>query len=115
MNVPSFQITGQKAGKSTITVTFPSGVSKSLTITVKGKDVEVSLLGDANVDDKVTIADAVAILQAIANQDKYALKPQGKANADCYDPGDGVTANDAYTIQKLDAGAIAKLPEYSKK
>ena len=115
LNVPNFQITGQKAGKSTITVTFPSGASKSLTITVKGKDVEVSLLGDANVDDKVTIADAVAILQAIANQDKYALKPQGKANADCYDPGDGVTANDAYTIQKLDAGAIAKLPEYPKK
>ncbi len=75
----------------------------------------VSLIGDANVDGKVSVADAVAILQAVANKDKYSLKPQGAINADCYDPGDGVTANDALAIQKLDAGSIDKLPEYSKK
>ena len=73
-----------------------------------------SLIGDANVDKKVTVADAVAILQSIANKDKYALSAQGTVNADCYDPGDGITGKDALAVQKLDAKAIDKLPEYSK-
>lgn len=73
------------------------------------------LYGDANLDEKVTVADAVAILQFIANKDKYALKPQGKVNADCFDVGDGVTANDALAIQKLDAGNIKSLPDSSAK
>ena len=72
---------------------------------------KVTLLGDANCDNKVTVADAVAILQSIANKDRYALTEQGNANADCYDPGSGVTAKDAYTIQKLDAKVISSLPE----
>ena len=62
--------------------------------------------GDANLDGNVTIADAVAILQSIANRDKYELKPQGKINADV-DGQQGVTANDALTIQKVDAGVIS--------
>ena len=76
---------------------------------------ESTVLGDVNNDGKVTVADAVAVLQYVANKDKFQLKPQGAINADCYDPGDGVTANDALAIQKLDAGSIDKLPEYSKK
>ncbi len=68
--------------------------------------------GDANLDEKVTVADAVAILQSIANKDKYALKPEGALNADVYMNGDGVTAMDAYAIQLVDAGKIkaADLP-----
>ncbi len=68
-----------------------------------------NLLGDANLDGKVTVADAVAILQSIGNRDKYELKPQGKINADV-DGVEGVTANDALTIQKLDAKVIDKFP-----
>lgn len=75
---------------------------------------DVTLLGDANLDEKVTVADAVAILQSIALKDKYALKPQGAANADCCDPGDGITAKDALAIQKLDAHEIDALPETTK-
>jgi mannan endo-1,4-beta-mannosidase len=85
------------------------------TTTTSAETVKVTLLGDANLDGKVSVADAVAILQSIANKDKFQLKPEGAANADCYDVGDGVTANDALAIQKLDAGAIEALPEYSKK
>ena len=66
----------------------------------------VGTAGDANLDGNVTVADAVAILQAIANRDKYELKPQGKINADV-DGQDGVTGNDALMIQKVDAGALA--------
>ena len=70
--------------------------------------------GDANLDGNVTVADAVAILQYIGNKDKYALDEEAKANADCYDPGDGITGKDALAIQKLDAKLIKSLPELSK-
>ena len=62
------------------------------------------LWGDANVDNKVPISDAVAILQSIANKNKYALKPQGEINGDVYDNGSGITGSDASVIQMLDAG-----------
>lgn len=66
------------------------------------------LKGDANVDGRVTVADAVAILQSIGNKDKYELKPQGKINGDV-DGVPGITAADALRIQMLDAGVIKEL------
>ena len=76
---------------------------------------KATLIGDANLDKKVTVADAVAILQSIANKDKFALDKEAAANADCFDPGDGITAKDALAIQQLDAKAIDSLPAYSTK
>ena len=75
---------------------------------------KAKLIGDANLDDNVTVADAVAILQFIGNKDKYKLSDEAKANADCCDPGDGITGRDALAIQKLDAKLITELPELSK-
>ena len=64
---------------------------------------EISYLnGDANRDKITTIADAAAIMQAIANPDKYALSAQGEFNADS--KGDGLTVDDAVAIQKRLAG-----------
>ena len=76
-----------------------------------------NLCGDANSDGRITIADATAILQYIANKDKYDLTPLGKANADIVDKGDGVTSKDALAIQMLDAKAISAsdLPITSEK
>ena len=59
--------------------------------------------GDANLDGDVTLADALAILQYVANATKYPLDEQALANADC-DGNAGVTANDALFIQRVDAG-----------
>ena len=76
-----------------------------------GDDVQTTtasgkyLKGDANVDGKVNVADAVAILQYIANQTKYPLDEQGKINGDC-DGAEGITGGDATTIQKIDAGIL---------
>lgn len=81
---------------------------------IESGTAEVTLLGDANCDKRVTVADAVAILQSLGNKDKYKLSPEGAANADCCDPGDGVTAKDALAIQKLDAGVIKSLPEITE-
>lgn len=73
--------------------------------------IEEGLIGDANCDGKVTIADSTAILQHLGNTDKYGLTPEGLVNADVYNRGDGITGNDAISIQKLDAKVIDSLPE----
>lgn len=74
----------------------------------------VTLLGDANVDGAVTIADSTAILQHLGNKDKYALSEQGEINADCCDVGGGITPADALAIQRLDAKQILNLPDKSQ-
>ena len=61
------------------------------------------MYGDANLDKKVSISDAVAILQYIANGSKYPLEEQALINADV-DTNLGVTGNDAAVIQQVDAG-----------
>lgn len=70
-----------------------------------------SVPGDANLDGSVTVADAVAILQYIANSSKYPLSDEALINADVSSSGDGVTGKDALAIQKFDAGVITSLPE----
>jgi aryl-phospho-beta-D-glucosidase BglC (GH1 family) len=66
---------------------------------------EATLAGDANEDGKITVSDAVAILQFIANQSKYPLSGAGLANADC-DGEAGITGGDAIAVQKADAGIV---------
>ena len=72
------------------------------------------IYGDTNSDGKTSISDSVAILQFIANQDKYPMTADARAAVDCYNPGDGITPMDALTIQRVDAGEIAEydLPVY---
>lgn len=77
---------------------------KSPVTTTTTTNTTETVWGDANLDGRVSISDAVAILQHIGNKDKYCLKPQGMINADVYGNGDGITGNDAFTIQKVDAG-----------
>ena len=63
--------------------------------------------GDANVDKKVDLNDAVAILQYAALPAKYPLSAQGELNADVVDNGSsGVTGIDALSIQMYDAHLI---------
>lgn len=66
-------------------------------------DIYNAVKGDANCDGKVTIADPVAILQNIANKDKYGLSAQGKFNGDVTGGYDGLTAADAYELQVIDS------------
>jgi len=67
-----------------------------------------TLRGDANLDENVTLADAVAILQFLGNKSKFDLEPQGKINADV-DGVEGISGGDALHIQKYDAGLIDKV------
>lgn len=93
---------------TTTTTETTTAAPETTTTTTDGSQTGIDY-GDANCDGKVTVADAVAILQHIGNRDKYGLKEQGLKNADV-DGEPGVTPNDALTIQKLDAGVIDKIP-----
>ena len=75
--------------------------------------------GDANCDENVDMADAVLIMQSIANPDKYGINgsepthitSQGKLNGDVYENGSDITSNDALSIQKYRLNLISELPE----
>ena len=71
------------------------------------QDVDTNVKGDTNCDGQVDTADAVLIMQALANPNKYGvsgtadnhLTEKGKANADMN--GDGLTVGDAQVIQEM--------------
>ncbi len=70
---------------------------------------EKTVIGDANEDGAINMADVTAIVQHIGNRDAYGLPEQGIANADTN--GDGqVTGIDATIIQKYIAGEVTSLP-----
>lgn len=64
--------------------------------------------GDANCDGEISLADAVLILQYVANPDKFGIDGSdknhmtkaGKENADCNLSRDGITSADALSVQK---------------
>lgn len=107
--------TAKTTTTTTTTVTTTASTETSST-TAKPENV---VYGDANVDGNVSVADAVLIMQSIANPDKYGSKgsdklhitAQGQINADCSNVGDGVTNNDALAIQKFKLNLISELPE----
>lgn len=70
------------------------------------------IYGDANDNGTVEIADAVYILQGIADpsNDEYKLTEKGEKNADCHNNGNGIDAEDALAIQQFKADIIKILP-----
>lgn len=114
---PSMAEIQQSQPVTTTTVTTTSTTSETTTVTTTTEPEESwsapieqsQLVGDANLDGRVSIADATAILQHIGNRDRFRLRVQGELNADV-DGVSGVTANDALVIQKVDAG-LYKLSE----
>ena len=54
--------------------------------------------GDSNCDGEMDLADAIFIMQSLANPDKYQLTEHGRFNGDLN--GDGVTSGDALEIQE---------------
>lgn len=98
--------------KPVVTTTTSTGAEQVVTTTTD-TTVAVTLIGDANEDGTVDLADATAIIQHIGNEGKYALSAQGFANADCTADGK-VTGSDAMAIQKLEAKMISQLPYVSE-
>ncbi len=94
-------------GEGFAVITADSG--KAVTY-LRVRVVKAGIIGDANCDGKVTIADSTAILQHLGNEDKYALSEEGKINGDV-DGVPGITSGDSLSIQKFDAKIISSLPE----
>ena len=92
------------AGTSTTTVTKPVPTASTTTTA----SPEYGKKGDTNCDEKVELADAILIMQALANPNKYGEKgsdpkhmtSQGKVNGDVDKSTEGLTANDALAIQE---------------
>ena len=108
---------GGTGGETTKTATTTTSTTTTTTTTTTGI-VDNKDLGNANCDKEVNMADAVLIMQYLANPDVYGVgKPdgitkKGLENGDCCDPGSGVTNADALSIQKFKLGIIPSLPEY---
>ena len=62
-----------------------------------GKDDNGIRYGDANCDGCLDLADAIFIMQALANPNRYEMSQQGRINADT--DSNGVTVDDALAIQ----------------
>ena len=100
---PVFPWEVQQAQVTTTTTATTLPVTTTTTTTAEGTDSD--LIGDANGDGKVSVADAVAILQFIGNRDKYQLTAKGLKNADV-DGVAGITGKDALVLQQVDAGLV---------
>ena len=111
-------VNGNKSTTSKTTTTVTTTTTTTTTTTEpKPTDLpDVTLYGDANCDKEVNMADAVLIMQYLANPDTYGknkpdgISSQGLANGDVYDPGSGVTNSDAVTIQEYKLGITGSLP-----
>ena len=89
---------------STAPVVEPT--TTSTTVTAPNKDV---VYGDANCDGTVELADAILIMQTLANPNKYTITEQGKTNADVDTSTVGLTSNDALRIQEFLLHKISNL------
>jgi len=73
--------------------------------------VEATVWGDANDDGDVLVNDVVLVMSYAMSPETSALTPQGLANADVYQNGDGVAVTDAASIQKFLTKLVSELPE----
>jgi len=64
-------------------------------------DDDIPRSGDVNGDGEVDMADAVLIMQFLADPDKYQLTDSAKFNADVDGGCNGINSNDASAIQRL--------------
>lgn len=98
----------EENGTAEVSATTVPVTSTAATATTEADNI---VWGDVNGDNEVTLADALAILQFVANEEKYPLSEDAKLAADVYNHGDGITANDSLSVQRYDVKAITKLPE----
>lgn len=95
-------------GTDSVAVNYDSKTTDGA-VNISSGAVTETLKGDANCNNEVEVADAVYILQGIADPSNEAFKltEQGKSNADI--DGNGVDGEDALKIQQFMAGIISTL------
>ena len=68
------------------------------------------IYGDVNIDGTVNMSDAVLIMQALSNPNKYSLTEEQKKRADVSGNSDGMTNLDALGIQQYLLKLVTELP-----
>ena len=95
---------------TTTTTTTSSDTTTTTTTTTTPEPGKKSTgNGDSNQDGVVELADAIFIMQSLANPDKYKLTEEGRIAADV-SGNDGITSDDALTIQLYLLHRVASLP-----
>ncbi|MCR4639235.1 carbohydrate-binding domain-containing protein [Ruminococcus sp.] len=92
------------------------GSAAAVTLSSSAAD---KLYGDANLDGSVDMSDCVLIMQSLANPSKYGttgtneqhITADGAELADVSERGNGLTSNDALSVQRYLLGMIKELPE----
>ena len=108
------EVTTTTTSLTTNTTTTTTVITSTVTENTTAPAIKVTKAGDVNCDGDVDMSDAVLIMQALANPNKYGengtaethLTAQGMANGDIN--GDGLTVGDAQTIQKMLLGLEIK-------
>ena len=111
-------VTAGSATTTTSTSTTTTTTSSTTTTSTTTSDIVSNrIYGDTNLDGQVELADAILIMQALANPNKYGktgsdpkhLTSEGSLNGDV-DGEKGLTSGDALTIQMKLLGFYDKLP-----
>ena len=105
---------------ATETTSTTTTVTEPITTTTTSTEPAATMLGDANCDGAIDMADAVLIMQALANPNKYGVNgtspncmtAAGKLNADVDLESPGLTTGDALVIQLYLLGRVEKFPLY---
>ena len=85
----------------TVTTTSTTVTQPVVTTTDSGSGKEIITWGDTNCDGTVELADAILIMQTLANPNKYAVTELGRLNGDVDKSTVGLTSNDAMFIQEF--------------
>jgi endo-1,4-beta-xylanase len=114
MAKPAFKaIVGNRTAADPVRTTRPNGsvvtTTTTTTTTTTSPIINSKLVGDANNDGGVDMADVVLIMQSLANPNKYGINGsdehcltlQGSANADIPSTAKGITTDDALAIQEF--------------
>ncbi|MCM1315724.1 MAG: hypothetical protein NC205_01880 [Prevotella sp.] len=100
--------TGKNTGTTTTTTVKTTGSGTTTTTTTdKTSTSKPVITGDANGDGKVSVADAVLIMQALSNPEEFSIKKDCAEAADVVNKGDGITSMDALAIQMIDINLLS--------
>ena len=89
----------------------PGPDTKPTTQPTTDEGLKVTKWGDADCNGEVEINDAVLVMSYVSNKLANPITPQGLVNADVNANGDGISSNDALSIQKFLANILSELPE----
>ena len=96
---------------TTTTVTTTTTTETTPATTTTDNTPSDFIIGDANDDNGLSVADAVYILQYLSDGNSFPMSDNGRNKGDVNQKGDGITALDALAIQKYLAGVLPALPE----